>query len=396
MIGLAVGPLQESARIETNPRYHSMFQNPRGEWIMVGRGGLGLHVILVGLLVGVLALGSSLSITRAGPARRLVVYSAAPLDFTETLKRDFEAANPGVTVDILAGLGAEAIISRLEAEKASPRADVMHSGALTAYVEAVRRGVLATTAPREVAGVFPGTLFLGGSKIALQDVQGRWYVFGMELGAIGYNRDRVAALRLPPPKTWSDLLNPVYKGHVLFNMPQLSSSAFGTLAAHHQIMGMNGVWPFWDRLNENIPFYARSTSQVYALVARGEVPISLGVDRSYYVDRARGAPVEIVYPTEGSWVFALTMGMVNGAPNADLAKAFMRFIMSPAGQVHVANQFAIPIRGGVKATTHNLDVSLDAMVRQVTKLTVIDNDLAERVRAEIVRRFDGYTSGRAR
>jgi len=72
-------------------------------------------VILVGLLVGVLALGSSLSVTRAGPARRLIVYSASPLDLTETLKRDFEAVNPGVTVDILAGLGAEAIISRLEA-----------------------------------------------------------------------------------------------------------------------------------------------------------------------------------------------------------------------------------------------------------------------------------------
>jgi ABC-type Fe3+ transport system substrate-binding protein len=149
-------------------------------------------------------------------------------------------------------------------------------------------------------------------------------------------------------------------------------------------------------LNENITFYTRSTSQVYALVARGEVPISLGVDRSYYVDRAQGAPIEIVYPAEGSWVFALTMGMVQGAPNADLAKAFMRFIMSPAGQVHVANQFAIPIRGGVRATAHNLDVSLEAMVRQVTKVTVIDNDLATRVRSEIVRRFDAYTSGRAR
>ncbi len=363
---------------------------------MVGRRGLGLRVSLVGLLVGVLALGSLFSVTQAGPARRLVVYSAAPLDFTETLKRDFEAANPGVTVDILAGLGAEAIISRLEAEKASPRADVMHSGALSSYVEAARRGLLATTAPREVAGVFPGTLFLGGSKIALQDAQGRWYVFGMELGAIGYNRDRVAALRLPPPKTWSDLLNPVYKGHVLFNMPQLSSSAFGTLVAHHQILGMNGVWPFWDRLNENITFYTRSTSQVYALVARGEVPVSLGVDRSYYVDRAQGAPIEIVYPTEGSWVFALTMGMVKGAPNAELAKAFMKFILSPAGQVHMANQFAIPIRGGVKATAHNLDVSLDAMVRQVTKLVVLDTELGERVRPEIVRRFDAYTSGRAR
>ena len=358
--------------------------------------GHGHHVFLAGLLVAAVLLIGGVPVGRAAPAGRVVVYSAAPLDFTETLKRDFEAQNPGVTVEILAGLGAEAIITRLEAEKASPRADVMHSGALFTYVEAARRGVLATTVPREVAGVFPGTLFLGGSKIPLQDAQGRWYVFGMELGAIGYNRDRLAALRLPAPKTWSDLTNPIYKGHVLFNMPQLSSSAFSALVAHHQIMGLDGVWRFWDRLNENITFYSRSTSSVYALVARGEVPISLGVDRSYYVDRAQGAPVEVVYPTEGSWVFALTMGMVKDAPNPDLAKAFMRFILSPAGQVHTANQFAIPIRGGVRATAHTMDVSLDAMVRQVSKVTVVDTDLGQRVRAEIIRRFDAYTTGRVR
>ncbi len=358
--------------------------------------GHGHHVFLASLLVAAVLLIGGLPAGRAAPARRVVVYSAAPLDFTETLKRDFEAQNPGVTVEILAGLGTEAMILRLEAEKASPRADVMHSGALFEYMEATRRGVLATTTPREIAGVFPGTLFLGGSRIPLQDAQGKWYVFGMELGAIGYNRDRLAALRLPAPKTWSDLTNPVYKGHVLFNMPQRSSSAFNAVVANYQTMGERGVWGFYDRLNENITFYARSSSQIYALVARGEVPISLGVDRSYYVDRAQGAAVEIVYPTEGSWVFALAMGMVNGAPNPDLAKAFMKFILSPAGQVHTANQFAIPIRAGVRATAHNMDVSLDAMVRQVSKVIVIDNDLAQRVRAEIIRRFDAYTTGRNR
>jgi ABC-type Fe3+ transport system substrate-binding protein len=114
------------------------------------------------------------------------------------------------------------------------------------------------------------------------------------------------------------------------------------------------------------------------------------------VDRARGAPVEVVYPTEGSWVFALTMGMVKGAPNPDLAQTFMKFVLSPAGQVHTANQFAIPIRAGVRPTAHSVDVSLDAMVRQVSKIIVIDNALAQRVRDEIMRRFDAYTTGRNR
>jgi iron(III) transport system substrate-binding protein len=351
---------------------------------------------LLALLVLALAAGGSLHTVQAAPARRLVVYSAAPLDLTESRKRDFEAEHPGVAVEILAGLGTEAMIARLEAERASPRADVMHSGAVFEFMIAVQKGLLAETRPREVAGVHPAHLFLGGSRIPLLDPEGRWYVWGFSLGVIGYNRDRLATLRLPPPKTWSDLANPVYKGHVVFNMPQLSSSAFNTIVALYQILGDRGVWGYWDRLNENITFYARSTSALYTLVARGEVPISFGTARTYYVNQARGLPVEIVYPTEGAWVFATAMGVVKGAPNPELAKTFMQFVLSASGQVNAANNFQNPIRAGIRATTHNIDLSIEALVRQVPKIIVVDTELAEKVRGEVMRRFDTYSAGRAR
>ena len=343
-----------------------------------------------------LILGAGLPLGRAAPSRRLVVYSAAPLNFVETLKRDFEAAHPGVTVEILAGLGGEAMITRLDAERASPRADVMHSGAVFEFIEASKKGLLAPSRTRDIAGVFPSHLFLGGSRIPLLDTEGRWYVWGFSLGVIGYHRDRMATLRLPAPKTWSDLTNPVYKGNVVFNMPQLSSSAFNTIVALYQIMGPNALWAYWDRLNENLAFYSRSTSALYTLVGRGEIPISFGTARSYHEGQMRGQAVEVVYPTEGAWVFATAMGMVQGAPNADLAAAFMKFILSPAGQTHSANQFQNPVRAGIRATEHTVDLSIDAVVRQVPKIVVVDLTVAERIRGEIMRRFDAYTSGRSR
>lgn len=350
----------------------------------------------VALLAAALVLVNGLPMGQAAPARRLVVYSAAPLDLTESLKRDFEAHSPGVTAEILSGMGAEAMIARLDAERAAPRADVMHSGAVFEYMVAAQKGLLAPTRPREIAGVHPAHLFLGGSKIPLFDAEGRWYVWGFSLGVIGYNRERLAALRLPPPKTWTDLANPIYKGHVVFNMPQLSSSAFNTIIALYQIMGDRGVWTYWDRLHENLIFYSRSTAALYTLVARGEVPISFGTARTYYVNQARGLPVEIVYPTEGAWVFATAMGMVKGAPNPDLAKQFMKFVLSAPGQVNSANNFQNPIRAGIRATIHDIDLSIDGLVRQVPKIIVVDTDLAEKRRSEVMRRFDVYTSGRDR
>ncbi len=352
------------------------------------------------LIVAVLVTGLMWSVTlpggRAAPARRLVVYSAAPQAFAESLKRDFEVENPGVTVDILAGLGGEAMIARLDAERANPRADIMHSGAVFEFIEAGKKGLLGSTRPREIAGVFPASLFLGGSRIPLFDAEGHWYVWGFSLGVIGYNRDRLAALRLPAPKTWSDLANPVYKGQVVFNMPQLSSSAFNTIVALYQIMGPRGVWGYWDRVNENLAFYSRSTSALYTLVGRGEIPISYGVARPYYEGQVRGQAIEVVYPTEGAWVFATAVGMVNNAPNPDLAKAFIKFILSPSGQIQAVNQYQNPVRAGIRPTAHTLDLSIDAVVKQVPKIVVVDLKLADRVRNEVMRRFDAYTSGRAR
>ena len=356
----------------------------------------GLRIAATIVLAAALIMGGLLPPGRGAPSRRLVVYSAAPLDFAEALKRDFEAQNPGVTVEMLAGLGAEAIMARLEAERASPRADIMHSGAVFEFIDATKKGLLAPTKPREIAGVFPANLFLGGTKIPLFDAQGRWYVWGFSLGVIGYNRDRLAALRLPVPKTWSDLANPVYRGQVVFNMPQLSSSAFNTIVALHQMMGPRAVWAYWDRVNENMAFYSRSTSALYTLVARGEVPISFGVARPYYEGQSRGLPVEVVFPTEGAWVFATGVGMVNGAPNPDLARDFMKFILSPAGQIQAANQFQNPIRAGIRPSTHSIDLSIDAVLKNAPKLIVVDLELAEHVRPDIMRRFDAYTSGRAR
>jgi iron(III) transport system substrate-binding protein len=347
------------------------------------------------LILG-LALSALAPTGRAAPSRRLVVYSAAPLAFTESIKRDFEAENPGVTVEILSGLGGEAMITRIDAEKASPRADIMHSGAVFEFVEATKKGLLAPTKPREIAGVFPANMFLGGSKIPLYDADGRWYVYGFSLGVIGYNRDRLAALRLPPPKTWTDLANPIYKGQVVFNMPQLSSSAFNTVVALYQVMGPRNAWAYWDRISENVAFYSRSTSALYTLVGRGEVPISFGVARPYYEGQVRGQAVEVVYPTEGAWVFATAMGVVNGAPNPELARAFLKWKLSPSGQRNTVNNFQNPVRAGIRPTEHAVDLSIDALIKQVPKLIVVDLEVAERIRSEVMRRFEAYTSGRAR
>jgi len=323
---------------------------------------------------------------------RLVVYSAAPLDFAESLKRAFEALHPGTTVEIVNPGGAEAIIAKLAAERHNPQADVFHSGAVFEFLVAAKMGLLARTDPAVIAPDLPQALEIAGARIPLYDEEGRWYVWGFSLGVIGYNERRLEQLGLPVPRRWQDLADPRYRGQIVFNMPQQSSSAFNTLVAHYQMFGEEGVWELWDAIDRNIAFYTPSTGALYSLVARGEVPISFGTARNYYVNRAEGHAVNVVYPEEGAWVFATAVGIVEGAKNRELAEAFVRFVLSPEGQVHAANHFQNPIRKGIQATAHSVDLSVEYVENTVPKIVVVDSALAEEIREEVMRRFDRYTS----
>ncbi|OUM99598.1 MAG: hypothetical protein BAA04_01325 [Firmicutes bacterium ZCTH02-B6] len=327
-----------------------------------------------------------------GLSGRLVVYSAAPLDLAESLKRAFEAAHPGTTVEIVNPGGAEAIIAKLAAERANPQADVFHSGAVFEFLVAAKLGLLARTNPADLAPDLPAALEIGGAQIPLYDQEGRWYVWGYSLGVIGYNQRRLEQLGLPVPRRWQDLADPRYRGQIVFNMPQQSSSAFNTLVAHYQLFGEDGVWELWDAIDRNIAFYTPSTGALYSLVARGEVPISFGTARNYYVNRAEGHAVDVVYPEEGAWVFATGVGIVEGAKNRALAEAFVRFVLSHEGQVLAANHFQNPVRKGIQATAHGLDLSVEHVERTVPRIVVVDSELAEELREEVMRRFDRYTN----
>src|SRR5690606_36700388 len=72
---------------------------------------------------------------------RLVVYSAAPLDFAESLKRAFEALHPGMTVEIVNPALAETIIAKLAAARHYLQADLFHSCAVFESLVAAKMGL---------------------------------------------------------------------------------------------------------------------------------------------------------------------------------------------------------------------------------------------------------------
>src|SRR5690606_17709125 len=163
------------------------------------------------------------------------------------------------------------------AERHNPQADVFHSGAVFEFLVAAKMGLLARTDPAVIAPDLPQALEIAGARIPLYDEEGRWYVWGFSLGVIGYNELRLEQLGLP---------GPCYRGQSVFDMPQQSSSVFTTQVAHFQLFGAEGVRELWDAFGRSRASNHPSPDALYSLVARGELPISFGTARNFYVNRA--------------------------------------------------------------------------------------------------------------
>ncbi len=327
---------------------------------------------------------------------RLVIYSSIFADGAEALKKGFEQTHPKATVEFINPGGTEVILKRLDAERAKPQADLMHSGFSLEYREAKKLGLIEPVDPREVMGDLPETLDLGGTKIPLKDKDNYFFVWGIQFGGIEVNTERLKALKLPRPESLQDLTKPVYKGHIIFMKPQNSSTAFTNVLYTYHALGNDDAKfkEFWDKLNANIAFYTEKSATLYTLIAKGEAVIGIAGSRAVYRDQQEGYPVDFIYPADGSVVLDNSMALVKGAPNWELAIEFMRWHLMREGQEAIAPVLYTPVRPGIKMPRP--EVTLEFALKNIPKVVVPDPDIADRKRDEILRMFDAYTQGRSR
>jgi putative spermidine/putrescine transport system substrate-binding protein len=152
----------------------------------------------------------------------------------------------------------------------------------------------------------------------------------------------------PVPRSWKDLLKPIYKGMVGYLDP--SSAAVGYTSATAVNIALGGTLDnfdpginFFKKLKKNRPIVPKQTS--YARVISGEIPILFDYDfnayRGKYKDKAN---IEFVIPAEGTIMAPYVMSLVKNSPQPKNGKKILDFIMSDKGQAIWANAFLRPVR----------------------------------------------------
>jgi putative spermidine/putrescine transport system substrate-binding protein len=193
-----------------------------------------------------------------------------------------------------------------------------------------------------------------------KDPNGLWFSdYGGYIG-IGYDANLVTV----PPKSFADLLNPIYKNQVALNGdPTSSNSAFlsvlaTSVAAGKGVKGANNIQfglDYWKKLKESGNFVPVAATP--ATVQAGQTPILLDWDYLHGKYKSEGGNVNwtVVVPSDALLGGFYAQAVVKGAPHPAAARLWQEFLYSNEGQNLWLQGGARPIRldAMVKANKHN-------------------------------------------
>lgn len=294
-----------------------------------------------GLMAGGAALGLA---SGAGRARaqaslesRVVVVTSFSRDVTTPFVQAFEAAHPGTRVEVQ-NRNTTAAVAFIRETRSSPP-DLMWASAPDAF-EVLKAGNLLARPQIDTSGI-PERI--GGQPT--HDADGRYFGFAVSGYGIMYNTRYIRANRLPAPREWADLKNPVYQNHIGISAPSRSGTTHLTIET---ILQGEGWVPGWALLMEIAGNYAQVSDRSFGVpdaVNSGQYGIGIVIDFFGLSAKASGFPVEFVYPTVTTLVPA-NIGVIEGASNPNAARAFVQFLLSPEGQAVLLNPrvMRLPVR----------------------------------------------------
>ncbi|HBQ36907.1 MAG TPA: putative 2-aminoethylphosphonate ABC transporter substrate-binding protein, partial [Rhodobacteraceae bacterium] len=271
------------------------------------------------------------------------------------------------------------VTAKLLAEKDNPQADVIWGLAGTSLLLFKSEGMLEPYAPAGVEKLDP--------KFVDTSTPPHWTGMDAWVAAVCYNTVEGEKNGVPAPKSWKDLTNPVYAGHIIMPNPNSSGTGFLDVSSWLQIFGEDGGWEFMDALHNNIARYTHSGSAPCKLAASGETTVGISFAFRGAKSKAAGAPIEIIVPTEGvGWEMEAT-AIVAGTDNLADAKTLVDWtVTQKANEMYNKGYAVVAYPGVAKPVEHFPTGLLDAM---------IDNDFEwaannrSAILAEWASRFDG-------
>jgi iron(III) transport system substrate-binding protein len=260
------------------------------------------------------------SVPAAAPDKEKVLNIYLAYDNPEMIFKEFEKAT-GINTQYLA-LSSGEVLTRLRAEKANPQTDVWFGGGSDSFIEAVSEGLLDAYKSANVSRV----------DAKFRDRDGYWTGVSLSMVAFLANNARLTQKKLLAPKSWADLVNPVYKGELIASNPNISGTAYTQISGTLQMMGEAEGWKFMDKLYANVPYLEKTGGGPRSKTTAGEFAVAICPDPQGAVIGNPNAPLTAVFPADGVLAWPSPVSVVKGAKHPGNARIFVDWALSDEGQ----------------------------------------------------------------
>ena len=282
------------------------------------------HTISKCAVAALLATTALFGTNQAATAETLVVVTSFPKTLTTPFEQAFEAANPGINVEILQKK-TSAGVKYIQEIADNNTADIFWASAPDAF-EVLKQDGLLTIVDIRSEGI-PDAL----GAYPINDPDGFYKGFAAAGYGIMWNTRYLKAKGLVPATEWGDLAKPEYHGHVGMSAPSRSGTTHLTVETLLQGNGWEEGWAEWKWIAGNFSTVTERSFGVPDGVNSGQFGLGVVIDFFGLSSKASGFPVDFAYPTVTALVPA-NVGVVTNAPNQADAVTFIEFLLSPAGQ----------------------------------------------------------------
>lgn len=290
-------------------------------------------------------------------AGNVVIYTSNNQQAVQAVTDTAADLMPKIKISTITG-GSGQLLRRIEAETGKTQADVFWSsspntlGAFKALYEPYK-SPNAAAVPADLSE--PGNLWTAANIHVV--------VAMLNTSQLGGNAK---------PKTWTDLLDPKWKGKIIIADPANSSTAYTIIWGVKTLLGAEGL----KKLAANVTVTAQAPTVLRA-VAQGEYAVGLTFESNAYAYVAGGQKdIELLYPEDGTFTSPESLVLIKGAPAGEAAKKVYDLLLAKETQIALLEAaFRRPSRSDIDVTKHVKLPNLSAI-----KVAPIDEAEAARQR----------------
>lgn len=268
----------------------------------------------------------------AAPSGTITVYTSQPTDQMALVVEAFNKDHPEIAVEIFR-TGTTELMSKLQAELAA--------GSTPADVLLIADSVAMTQVKNEDRLLAYLEAPIDGLPEAIIDPDRTYFGTKLITTGIVYNTDLVAE----PPRSWHDLAAPEIASATIMPSPLYSGAAVihvGTMVQQPEF-----GWAWYEALADSGAVAGQGNGTVIEAVARGEKAYGIIIEYMALNAKAKGSPVDFVFPEEGVSSITQPVAILKDSDNIEAAKIFVDWQLGRAAQEQSVAQGYFPVLEGV-------------------------------------------------